>query len=294
MHPETLAFLEGLFGRCQMPEQTYLTLTALPPAGSCGPTPSRHIQVGDGPALHDALERLLIANQHGWSAFVGIGLRTGNLGRWRRGGLHDVVALPALFADVDRPLQAIPQLTAFPLQASCIVNSGHGVHLYWLLHEPTSNLQLAGSLLQQLAVHFHGDSLSAAQSMRLVGGINYKRVPPTPCTLLELHSERRYNIQQFQQCLPARQRKASPVRPLSVFSKYPDDQRLVEAITQTLYREYQAFQKPNGWIAALCPLPHQRDYPGSHFSWNPTLRMGHCFGKHGRLLLRDLRSLLHL
>ena len=42
------------------------------------------------------------------------------------------------------------------------------------------------------------------------------------------------------------------------------------------------------------PLDHERDAPGSHFFFNPSLGLGHCFGKHGRLLLTDLCAALSL
>ena len=117
MHPDTLAFLEALFAPC---EQGFLTFTAIHPDGQ-HPTPSRHVPVGDRACLTRTLERLTNANRQGWGAYVAVATRKTNLGRWRRGGLDDLLALPALFVDVDDPSpDTLERLqTAYPTP-SCI------------------------------------------------------------------------------------------------------------------------------------------------------------------------------
>jgi hypothetical protein len=64
-------------------------------------TPSCHIPLNRPDVLHDALQRLLDANRRGWGAYFAVGLHRPGLARWRRGGVADVVALPALFVDLD-------------------------------------------------------------------------------------------------------------------------------------------------------------------------------------------------
>ena len=82
-----------------MPD-SYLTLTAIHPTQKKR-VPSHHIAIGDEVALPRSLQQLHTANQMGWGAYFGVGYRKGNLGRWRRGGKADVLALPAVFVDLD-------------------------------------------------------------------------------------------------------------------------------------------------------------------------------------------------
>jgi hypothetical protein len=69
---------------------------------------------------------------------------------------------------------------------------------------------------------------------------------------------------------------------------------LVKGIAGCLLSEFHGHVKANGYIAALCPCGHCRDYPGSHFNFDPTRAIGTCFGRHGRLLLKDLCELLRV
>src|SRR5258707_15686929 len=70
MHSDTLMFIDGLFGRCALPEQTFITLTALPPERSRYATPSRHILLAARNGLIQALECLEATNRLGWGACV--------------------------------------------------------------------------------------------------------------------------------------------------------------------------------------------------------------------------------
>jgi hypothetical protein len=63
MNPETDIFLHDLFARCLGSEKMFITLTAIHPDGIY-PTPSRHIPLGDRPALEDAW-RLCQESEHG-------------------------------------------------------------------------------------------------------------------------------------------------------------------------------------------------------------------------------------
>jgi hypothetical protein len=112
------------------------------------------------------------------------------------------------------------------------------------------------------------------------------------CHLLDHHPERLYRLSDFQPYAHVSPGRSSGDLSTAYFSS--PDEVLVQAITNTLYQHYGGYLKPNGWIAAECPASHARDFPGKHFNWNPTLKMGHCFGRHGRLLLHDLKSLLQL
>src|SRR5438128_845699 len=137
MHPDTDAFINGLFRPCITSGQPmFLTLSAIHPSSPL-PRPSRHIPVGNMKALNIAMDALIRANDKGWGAYIGIAPRRPGLNRWQRGTKGDLVALPALFIDIDEPTaNTIPNLQNFALPPSCIVRSGHGLHAYYFLHQP--------------------------------------------------------------------------------------------------------------------------------------------------------------
>jgi hypothetical protein len=172
---ERQAFFDALLARCTEYPQTCLTLTAIHPDGKHS-TPSRHTLLEDATGLHDALTRLDAANALGWGAYFAVGLRRPGLTRWKRGGAADVIALPALFADVDDPsIETLEGLRCAQPQPSCIVASGGGYHAYWWLEAPTTDLDMARRLLGGLASALQGDSLSVAQSLCMLCGIARKK-----------------------------------------------------------------------------------------------------------------------
>ncbi len=280
-------FLHALFGTSQ---QGYITLSAFHSNGD-KPSPSRHILVTDQQALKQALSDLQHANRLGWHATFSIGLRRGVLGRWRRGGKADVLSLPALCADLDAPpALARPRLERFEPRYSLLVGSGHGLHAYWLLAEPTHNLGKVDLVLKGLASALNGDRVTIASAMRLPGTTNWKQ-PPTRCELLDLHPDRRYTLHDFDVFAEPPQ----PKRPPAQLRKPPydrDDQRAT--ITDILLREYEGRWQRNGWLGALCPCGHTHDRPGQHFGWHKTYGVGHCFGRHGTLSTQFLSSILNL
>ncbi|MBN8595839.1 MAG: hypothetical protein J0M33_29060 [Anaerolineae bacterium] len=293
MPADTLAFLECLFSRCLMLVDAAITLTAIHPDGG-HPTPSRHIPVGQPETMHKALDALEAANAQGWGAYVAVGLRRLGLTRWQRGGLSDVVALPALFCDIDDPSDVMSQrLHGFSPAPSILVHSGGGYHAYWLLDEPTADLPTASCLLDDLATHLGGDHLSVATSLRLPGTRNTKpERAGMICQLLDC-TDRAYGLSDF---APFMKHDASPVQRRSSNYSTEREQRLnpdvIEAVVYRLYRDYRARKARGGWIPALCPCGHARDSPGAHFCFNPDIGCGRCHGRHGMLRLTDLCSLL--
>jgi len=297
MHPDTLAFLDVLFERCtSLRSSSCLTFTMIHPAGQ-QPTPSRHIALDNRAALLDTLQRMLDTNQMGWGAYFAVGLRKPGLSRWQRGGAAEVVALPAFYTDIDDPTDAaLVKLRGARLPPSVIVHSGGGYHAYWLLEEPTGDLNTARQVLQGLARTFGGDGLSSAQSLRLPGTVNCKpERRGAVCHLIEA-SDRHYRLSDFQPFIPPTPYPLSR-RPAARASNLSGSRtlntELVRAITAVLYRSYAAReQRRSDWLAALCPCGHTRDSPGSHFFWNPAIGCGRCHGRHGTLRLTDLCSIL--
>jgi hypothetical protein len=284
------AFFDALFARCTEYTDTCLTLTALHPDGK-HPTPSRHIPVHDTVALRDALTDLDRANTLGWGAYFAVGLRRSGLTRWQRGGAADVVALPALFVDVDdRSTEALNRLQCADPSPSCIVASGGGYHAYWWLDEPTTDLLTARHLLRGLATALHGDSLSVAQSLRLVQSVNTKASRGNaPCQLLELH-ERRYALEAFKAYLPVD--RSQPRRSSSASTPAARAPILLNA--DTIQRVADALLasgcKPRGdWLNGACPFPTRHKHEDRHpsFGFNRKTGYGFCHVC-GTLLLKDL------
>jgi len=234
----------------------------------------------------------------GWGAYFAVGLRRPGLTRWQRGGAADVVALPAFYTDIDHPTDAtLTKLRTTLLQPSILAHSGGGIHAYWLLDQPTTDLSTARLVLQGLAKAFNGDSLSPANSLRLPGTVNTKPERSSAlCHLIEV-SAHHYSLSDFQPFTLPIPGSSTSEPDVSCVSQSANNRKLnemlIHAITTLLYRDYAAReQRQSEWIAALCPCGHAHDSPGSHFFWNPSLGCGRCHGRHGTLRLRDLCSIL--
>lgn len=295
MYPtDTLPFLQALYPSVQ----GFVTLTAIHPDGKHSAS-SRHILLGNHISLDDALERLQVANSSGWGAYVSIATRKANLGRWRRGGRDDLLALPALFVDIDeKPETALNRLHDFSLPPSCIVRSGRGIHAYWFLTEPTTEFDMANRILHGLAGRLEGDSTTVVHMLRLPGSTNTKPARAGAlCYVSELFPERRYRLADFAGfaiASPMQRLKDRPKDFSRLTFSHDLNSMLIKGIADCLLSEYHGHVKSNGYIAALCPCGHCHDYPGSHFNFDTSRAVGTCFGRHGRLLLKDLCELLRL
>jgi hypothetical protein len=157
---------------------------------------------------------------------------------------------------------------------------------------------MARQVLQGLARAFGGDGLSPAQSLRLPGTMNHKpERGGAVCHLVEL-SDRRYPLSNFQSFIPSMppptERRPTAQTAYSTGNRTLNVQ-LIHAITAALYRDYAAReQRQSEWLAALCPCGHSRDSPGAHFFFNPIIGCARCHGRHGRLRLTDLCSVLRI
>jgi len=294
MRDERHAFFEALLARCHAFPHTDLTLTAIHPDGK-HPTPSRHVCLDDEAALHDALSRLDAANALDWGAYFAVGLRRPGLTRWKRGGAADVVALPALFVDVDNPSsETLARLQCAQPSPSCIVSSGGGYHAYWWLDEPTVDLETARQLLRGLATALHGDSLSVAQSLRVPSTINTKpQRYQAMCHLIDLN-ERRYHLSDFISLLPVSTSSNRVERQPSVpAGPYIPNIDLVARVTEELIR--RGCKLRGDWLNGTCPFPERHKHDDQHpsFGFNTRSAYGFCHVC-GTLLLKDVCTALNV
>lgn len=142
--------------------------------------------------------------------YFGVATRRDDTG----GALENCAHLPALFVDLDfkhtPEADARRRLAECPLPPSCSVQSGGGLHVYWLLREPLdlredSNRVMARALLRRLAQFLVADLSSAepARVLRVPGSLNVKPdyVPPRH-VVIETLAEHRYNLGEFADILP--------------------------------------------------------------------------------------------
>jgi hypothetical protein len=285
MHSDTLAFLAALFAPC---EQGFVTFTAMHPDGQ-HPTPSRHVPVADRACLTRTLERLTNANQQGWGAYVAVATRKTNLGRWRRGGKSDLLALPALFVDIDRPPEMVlPVLQDFQPATSCVIASGRGAHLYFWLSSLTLELARAERVLHGLAAALGGDTMTVAQSLRLPQTTNWRQDrAPTLCRVLELHPARRYTLDDFARYATRPRKTGAPRRSIECKTSSDLNPRVVDALVD--YFLAQGFKARGTWLNGSCVYPehHKHGDARPSFAFNPATGYGFCH-RCGTLLAKDL------
>jgi replicative DNA helicase len=136
--------------------------------------------------------------------YFGVATRNG-------GGTKEHVAnFPALWCDVDfkqTPRKILAdRLKGFPFKPSISVNSGGGVHLYWLLKEPAQKTDIAKieDINRRIAASLGGDAnaCDAARIMRIPGTLNRKYVPPRKCEATRFDNFY-YDLNDFLEILPA-------------------------------------------------------------------------------------------
>lgn len=154
-------------------------------------------------ALHSAWPALRSQNRSGANVFFGVNPRK------RQGSKKaDVAFCRTLWADLDnvRP-QEESRWAAFP-PPSVIVDSGHGVHLYWRLSQPvmlstSASRTLVEAVLRGMYQTLESDPVQdVSRLLRLPGFANVKDLRngrvAMPCRLVAHHENRRYHFTDFQ------------------------------------------------------------------------------------------------
>lgn len=186
------------------------------------------------------LDRLMALSHH-----RAAGVFFGVLPRRKKGKGKSEDVLPGLvvWADLDfkdyqgREEEARRRLEAFPIRPSLVVRSGHGLHVYWLLREPTDPSELS-QLSRATAQVLGGDhAFDAARILRLPETHNRKD-PENPLLVEVEHFDPAlaYNASEISEALdlvgwkpvePASTRKeAARVTPASMNTGGPLSERI--------------------------------------------------------------------
>lgn len=196
-------FLRALYS--DAPEELYFELRCIHPTS--GDARSFWSKVGDKRTLTNALNRAATLNREsGYGLYFAPCLRS-----QKQGKAEAAVLLPALWVDLDcdddpaRRAAALAKLRTFNPPPSAIIDSGGGLHAYWLLSEAISldesNRKQAAGILRGLFSALGGDSQyvkSVASVMRLPSSVNTKpERGGVVVTLVELHPERRSPLSDF-------------------------------------------------------------------------------------------------
>ena len=128
--------------------------------------------------------------------------------RIRVGGTkcRDVALARSVFADLEdiSAEQAARKIKKSRLPTpTMIVNSGHGIHLYWRLIEPITDHGKFTAIQKRLIQLFCSDPVihDPARMMRLPGFVNLNR-EPAPCRIIDADGDRRYDLVEIAGRLP--------------------------------------------------------------------------------------------
>lgn len=89
----------------------------------------------------------------------------------------------AIWADIDNAPKESE--ISFSLAPSLVVHSGGGLHAYWILDEPTENLELVKEVTNSLAAMVGGDNVGdSSRLLRVNGTFNYKQTVPRQVELV--------------------------------------------------------------------------------------------------------------
>ncbi len=210
---ETKEFLSKIYEGCS---EGFLTITMLPDRKTLW------FKVNDLDRASNA------AKKYGdkTNTFFGVGLRKNILKNGFRGSEQDILCLPTLYADIDIKSgahaqtslpssvdEAIDFLNNLKIKPSIIVNSGNGIHGYWLLDKPfiietEENRKHISSIFKGFGRYVNSEAkkrgwkidsvYDLARILRVPGTINHKLGTGAKCEVVESHDER-HSISDFMQ-----------------------------------------------------------------------------------------------
>lgn len=123
--------------------------------------------------------------------------------RRRRGGTGaDVTLARCLFVDIERVSadEVIARVTSAGLpEPTAVVSSGGGMHIYWRLVEPMTDLAVWTARQKALIAALGSDPVvhDPPRVMRLPGTLNHKYDPPRACEVVACHADVRHPLDSF-------------------------------------------------------------------------------------------------
>jgi putative DNA primase/helicase len=135
--------------------------------------------------ISQILPRVFSLNKRGWHVYFGVNPRPISKGKYE----EDITKVICLFVDIDvgkgkyysSKLDAKKAIQEFPIKPNCIVDSGTGFHIYWLLDEivhirSIEDRYKVKRLLSGLIKSLHADpsGRSLERVLRLPGTLNHK------------------------------------------------------------------------------------------------------------------------
>jgi putative DNA primase/helicase len=120
------------------------------------------------------------------------------------GKKENIVEIPAVWVDVDfkdiDQAEAERRLNEFPIKPTVIVESGGGLHIYYVFKEPCGkdDIDQCEAVMRGLAMRLGGDlaSTDASRILRIPATKNQKYDPPRQ-VILRYHNGSRYNLSDF-------------------------------------------------------------------------------------------------
>jgi hypothetical protein len=197
-------FLHALFG--SLPGELFLELRCIHP--TTGETRQLWGKLGDKAGLKASFQQADALNQAGYGVFFAPCPR-----RDKQGKAEAARVVPALWIDIDcegdadSKAQTLATLRAFKPLPTALIDSGGGVHAYWLLSEPFSlndgiDRERAAAVLRGLFALLGGDPVypkSVASLMRLPDTHNTKpEREGAVVTILDFEPERRFPFADFE------------------------------------------------------------------------------------------------
>lgn len=170
------------------------------------------------------------------NVFFGVGLRNKALPNGQRGSEKDILGVTALYADIDikgnahaqtslppSVDEAIDFLHGLKIKPSIVVNSGNGIHGYWLLDKPfiietEEDRKHISSIFKGFGRYVNSEAkkrgwkidsvYDLARILRVPGTINHKLGTGAKCEVIESHDER-HSISNFRQFIHSHEGVAS-------------------------------------------------------------------------------------
>ena len=245
--------------------------------------PDKRTQVFSCAAHADTAQAAQKASDAGKDVYFSVGVSERLFRAHERAKSADIVAIPALWVDIDiagdaHAAKALPPdyisaraLLPEMLDPSIVVHSGHGIHAYYLFRELLDTRtdeersaaeellrRLQGAVRARAAEHgWHVDSVpDLCRVLRVPGTLNRKGGDAVPCMITEYSEGLRYNAEDFD-VLPEVQ-EISRAERAEKFERRPTDgdARLMLAncaFLQHFQQDYKTLPEPV-WKAACTNL----------------------------------------